>query len=258
LGASTLLTSGECPDPIPKTPKKIHPQPPKHTKKSKPNPQNRTETPRPNPGRARDTETPEPNTLSIRALPNTLSPPPFRLRDLRSALAIIPQDPVIFSGKLSFNLDPFGHHTEAELHSALAAAQLGGIGGLDKVVSEGGENFSMGERQLIALARVLLRKPRVLMLDEATASVDNDTDAMINKTIKERLLSSGETSMLVIAHRISTVIDSSKVLVLDHGHVQEFDTPTALLTDRKSSLSSMVDKMGVSAAATLRAQCGAA
>ena len=181
----------------------------------------------------------------------------IRLSDMRRSLAIIPQDPVIFSGKMRFNLDPFGQHTEAELNEALDAAQLGGVISLDKDVTEGGENFSMGQRQLIALARVLLRKPKVLMLDEATASVDMETDELINATIKSKILAMGSTSLLVIAHRLSTVIDSNKVLVMDKGVVGEYDAPKELLSDSTSLLSSMVDKMGVQAASALRKQCGA-
>ena len=180
------------------------------------------------------------------------------LKTLRAVLSIIPQDPVLFSGTLRYNLDPFEQYPDAELHEVLECAQLQELGGLDKQVSESGENLSMGQRQLVALARVLLRKPRVLMLDEATASVDIETDAHIQKVIKDRIVSQGNSTLLVIAHRLSTIVDSSRVLVMEQGQAAEYETPRTLLTDKASILSQMVDKMGPQAAAGLRAQCGVA
>ena len=177
------------------------------------------------------------------------------LKKLRSVLSIIPQDPVLFSGTLRYNLDPFNQYPDAELLDVLKCAQLDEFG-LDKDVTESGENLSMGQRQLVALARVLLRKPRVLMLDEATASVDMETDAHIQNIIKERILTRGDSTLLVIAHRLSTIVDSSRVLVMEQGEVAEYSPPKALLSERSSMLSQMVDKMGPQAAAGLRAQCG--
>jgi len=178
------------------------------------------------------------------------------LKTLRSVLSIIPQDPVLFSGTLRYNLDPFNQYPDAELQDVLKCAQLQDLGGLDKEISESGENLSMGQRQLVALARVLLRKPRVLMLDEATASVDMETDAHIQNVIKERILTQGDSTLLVIAHRLSTIVDSSRVLVMEQGSAAEYSTPKELLSDKVSILSQMVDKMGPQAAAGLRAQCG--
>ena len=178
------------------------------------------------------------------------------LKTLRSVLSIIPQDPVLFSGTLRYNLDPFHQYPDAEVRDVLKCAQLEDLGGLDKDVTESGENLSMGQRQLVALARVLLRKPRVLMLDEATASVDMETDAQIQNIIKERILSQGQSTLLVIAHRLSTIVDSSRVLVMEQGQVGEFAPPRELLSDPQSIFSQMVDKMGPQAAAGLRAQCG--
>ena len=178
------------------------------------------------------------------------------LKTLRSALSIIPQDPVLFSGTLRYNLDPFNQYPDAEVHDVLKCAQLQDLGGLDKEISEGGENLSMGQRQLVALARVLLRKPRVLMLDEATASVDMETDNHIQNIIKERILARGDATLLVIAHRLSTIVDSSRVLVMEQGEAAEYAAPKELLSDKSSILSHMVDKMGPHAAAGLRAQCG--
>jgi len=178
------------------------------------------------------------------------------LKRLRSALAIMPQDPVLFSGSVRFNLDPFSRHTDEELQEVLQCARLGELG-LDKEISESGENLSVGQRQLVALARVLLRKPKVLMLDEATASVDVQTDAHVQNTIKTRILAGGTSTMLVIAHRLSTVVDSSRILVMNQGYVQELDTPKNLLSSKSSAFSAMVDKMGAAAAEGLRRQCGA-
>merc|ERR1719183_677049 len=162
------------------------------------------------------------------------------LRTLRAALSIIPQDPVLFSGTLRYNLDPFNQYPDADIHDVLKSAQLQDLGGLDKEIVEGGENLSMGQRQLVALARVLLRKPRVLMLDEATASVDMETDAHIQNVIKDRILAQGESTLLV----------------MEQGEAAEFSTPKELLSDKNTILSQMVDKMGPQAAAGLRAQCG--
>ena len=179
------------------------------------------------------------------------------LKTLRSVLSIIPQDPVLFSGTLRYNLDPFEQYPDAELHDVLKCAQLDDLGGLGKDISESGENLSMGQRQLVALARVLLRKPRVLMLDEATASVDMETDAHIQNVIKERILTQGDSTLLVIAHRLSTIVDSSLVLVMEQGSAAEYSSPQELLANKESILSQMVDKMGPQAAAGLRSECGA-
>ncbi|XP_073280878.1 ABC transporter C family member 12-like isoform X1 [Primulina huaijiensis] len=178
----------------------------------------------------------------------------FGLRDLREVLSIIPQSPVLFSGTVRFNLDPFSEHNDPDLWEALERAHLKDVVrrsaiGLDAEVLEGGENFSVGQRQLLSLARALLRRSRILVLDEATAAVDVRTDALIQKTIREEFKS---RTMLTIAHRLNTIIDSDQVLVLDSGQVLEHDTPEKLLENRASAFSKMVQSTGSANAEYLR------
>ncbi|KAL7521737.1 hypothetical protein ACHAWX_006416 [Stephanocyclus meneghinianus] len=163
---------------------------------------------------------------------------------LRLSLSIIPQDPVMFSNTVRYNLDPFGERSEYDLWEALKKVKLAEAiailpGGLDEQVSEGGENFSQGQRQLLCIARSLLRKPKILVMDEATASIDNATDAHIQEMIRENFASA---TILTIAHRLNTIMDSDRVLVLDDGRVIEFDSPSALLAKREGVFKSMVDK----------------
>ncbi|KAG9439107.1 hypothetical protein H6P81_019272 [Aristolochia fimbriata] len=178
----------------------------------------------------------------------------FGLADLRKVLGIIPQSPVLFSGTVRFNLDPFNEHNDADLWEALERAHLKDVIrrnalGLDAEVSEAGENFSVGQRQLLSLARALLRRSKILVLDEATAAVDVRTDALIQKTIREEFKF---CTMLIIAHRLNTIIDCDRVLVLDAGQVQEFDTPEELLSDEASAFSKMVQSTGAANAQYLR------
>ncbi|RID46135.1 hypothetical protein BRARA_I02816 [Brassica rapa] len=178
----------------------------------------------------------------------------FGLMDLRKVLGIIPQAPVLFSGTVRFNLDPFSEHNDADLWESLERAHLKDTIrrnplGLDAEVTEAGENFSVGQRQLLSLARALLRRSKILVLDEATAAVDVRTDVLIQKTIREEFKS---CTMLIIAHRLNTIIDCDKVLVLDSGKVQEFSTPENLLSNGESSFSKMVQSTGPANAEYLR------
>ncbi|KAF8030774.1 hypothetical protein BT93_D0071 [Corymbia citriodora subsp. variegata] len=168
------------------------------------------------------------------------------LEDLRKVLSIIPQSPVLFSGTVRFNLDPFNEHNDADLWEALERAHLKDVirrnfYGLDAEVSEGGENFSVGQRQLLCLARALLRRSKILVLDEATAAVDVRTDALIQKTIREEF---NYCTMLIIAHRLNTIIDTDRILVLKSGQVAEHDTPENLLSNEASAFSKMVQSTG--------------
>ncbi|KAJ4703013.1 ABC transporter C family member 2-like [Melia azedarach] len=178
----------------------------------------------------------------------------FGLMDLRKVLGIIPQSPVLFSGTVRFNLDPFSEHSDADLWEALERAHLKDAIrrnslGLDAQVSEAGENFSVGQRQLLSLARALLRRSKILVLDEATAAVDVRTDALIQKTIREEFKS---CTMLIIAHRLNTIIDCDRILLLDSGQVLEYDTPEELLSNEESAFSKMVQSTGAANAQYLR------
>jgi len=167
------------------------------------------------------------------------------LQELRRHLSIIPQDPMLFSGTIRDNLDPFHEATDAELWEALERAHLKNhisslAEGLSAEVAQNGENFSVGQRSLICLARALLRKTKILILDEATAAVDVETDDLIQQTIRKEFK---DRTILTIAHRIKTIMDSDKILVLEKGQIEEYDTPKALL--KKNGLfHSLADQAG--------------
>uniref|UniRef100_A0A8C1PET4 Uncharacterized protein n=1 Tax=Cyprinus carpio TaxID=7962 RepID=A0A8C1PET4_CYPCA len=169
------------------------------------------------------------------------------LHDLRSRLTIIPQDPVLFSGTLRMNLDPFEKFSDEEIWSVLELAHLkdyvrGLPTGLQHEVSEGGENLSVGQRQLLCLARALLRKSRILILDEATAAVDLETDDLIQNTIRTEF---SHCTVLTIAHRLNTILDSSRVMVLDSGKIVEFDSPSVLLNNKQGHFYAMAKDAGI-------------
>ncbi|ODA81221.1 hypothetical protein RJ55_04185 [Drechmeria coniospora] len=153
------------------------------------------------------------------------------LLDLRRRLAIIPQDAALFEGSVRDNLDPGHVHDDTELWSVLDHARLkdhiaGMDGGLEAKINEGGSNLSQGQRQLVSLARAMLTPSNILVLDEATAAVDVETDAMLQATLRSPLFS--HRTIITVAHRLNTILDSDRVVVLDKGEVVEFDTPLAL------------------------------
>ncbi|KAI1280794.1 Multidrug resistance-associated protein 1 [Halotydeus destructor] len=169
------------------------------------------------------------------------------LHDLRSKITIIPQDPVLFSGTLRSNLDPFSLKSDEQLWKSLEHAHLkhfvkGLEHGLEHKVAEGGENLSVGQRQLICLARALLRKTKILVLDEATAAVDLETDSLIQSTIRKEF---NDCTIFTIAHRLNTILDSTRVMVLDKGEIVEFENPQELLKKPSSVFYSLAKDAGL-------------
>ncbi|KAK4880306.1 hypothetical protein RN001_008452 [Aquatica leii] len=168
------------------------------------------------------------------------------LHDLRSKISIIPQEPVLFSGTMRTNLDPFDEYEDDALWKALEDVELkNAFGdmelGLQSKILEGGTNYSVGQRQLICLARAILRNNKILLLDEATANVDPQTDAFIQNTIRKKF---ANCTVLTIAHRLNTVMDSDKVLVMDAGSLVEFDHPHVLLKNKNGHFYKMVEQTG--------------
>lgn len=164
------------------------------------------------------------------------------LTTLRSRLGIITQTPVLFSGPLRRSLDPLGRHSDGEMWDALAAVSMREAiaalpDGLDAHVAEGGSSFSAGQRQLLTVARALLQRVRVLVLDEPSSAVDVIADAVLQRTIRTAF---AKATVLTIAHRIATIVDSDRILVLGAGRVLEFDAPARLLANPASEFSRMV------------------
>ncbi|XP_068243109.1 ATP-binding cassette sub-family C member 5-like isoform X2 [Palaemon carinicauda] len=177
------------------------------------------------------------------------------LHVLRSRISVIPQDPVLFQGSIRYNLDPFDKHSDNAVWQALERSHLKAVvqkqeQGLMSKVEAAGENFSVGERQLICLTRALLRNSKILLLDEATASVDVETDHLIQTTIKEAFVGS---TVLTIAHRLNTIASYDRIMVLDAGRVKEFDTPVALMCNEDSLFKDMMGAMGVYTLEQMRA-----
>ncbi|EKM58631.1 uncharacterized protein PHACADRAFT_90147 [Phanerochaete carnosa HHB-10118-sp] len=166
---------------------------------------------------------------------------------LRTSITIISQVPELLAGSLRENLDPFSQHGDATLNEALRSAGLLSLQGdpnesnltLDSVLSGGGSNLSVGQRQIIALARATVRQSKLLILDEATSAVDYDTDVVIQESLRKGVAK--DVTLLTIAHRLQTIMDSDKIMVLDAGHVVEFGPPTELLQDPGGFFKSLVD-----------------
>ncbi|CAG2057877.1 unnamed protein product, partial [Timema podura] len=172
-----------------------------------------------------------------------------RLHDLRSRISIIPQEPVLFSASLRDNLDPFNNYQDDTLWNALEEVELkDSVESLSHKVNAGGTNFSAGQRQLVCLARAIVRNSKVLVLDEATANVDPQTDTLIQGTIRRKF---ADCTVLTIAHRLNTVMDSDKVLVMDAGTMVEFGHPYELLQNQGGYFYSMVQETGKSTAEQL-------
>jgi len=181
------------------------------------------------------------------------------LTTLRQRIGIIPQDPVLFSESLRFNLDPVNESDDAAIYAAIEKVGLKALVenvGLDHPVAEGGGNFSVGQRQLVCIARAILRNPKVLLLDEATASIDQESDQLIQKALRK---SFAGATVITIAHRLNTVMDSDRVVVLSAsseeegggGVVAEFDRPSALL-EHGTEFKAFVDATGEENAKFLR------
>ncbi|KAF9000095.1 P-loop containing nucleoside triphosphate hydrolase protein [Cyathus striatus] len=173
----------------------------------------------------------------------------LNLDALRSKISVIPQTPQLFTGTLRENLDPFSEYDDAHLHGALELSgffTLNGLPGfqklaLDTMINNAGSTLSVGQRQILALARALVRGSKVLILDEATASIDHETDSIIHSSLR-RL--EGEITILTIAHRLHTIADADKVLVLDNGKLVEFDTPQALMRNEDGIFRRIVFESG--------------
>ncbi|KAH9028047.1 P-loop containing nucleoside triphosphate hydrolase protein [Lactarius deliciosus] len=174
----------------------------------------------------------------------------INLDALRSSITIIPQVPELLSGSLRENLDPFSQYDDATLNSALHASGLfslqtddeDGRLALDSHIASGGGNLSVGQRQILALARAIVRGSKLLILDEATSAIDYKTDTIIQTSLRTEL--KGDVTLITVAHRLQTIIDADKVMVLDAGRIIEFDKPSELLKLENGRFRSLVDESG--------------
>jgi len=185
---------------------------------------------------------------------------------LRGRLALVPQDSTLFLGTLRENLDPEGTKTDAEIISAMRRSWLIPNDGtqidastqakfsLDASVTDEGSNYSAGEKQLLALCRALVKNSKIIVLDEATSSVDVETDAKLQRTIQTEFVSS---TLLCIAHRLNTIVYYDRILVMDAGQVAEFDTPLRLFDQEDSIFRSLCNEAGISRPDILRIRAGA-
>ncbi|KAI2473995.1 ATP-binding cassette sub-family C member 4 [Diabrotica virgifera virgifera] len=165
------------------------------------------------------------------------------LKYLRSSIGIIPQDPILFSGSIRANMDPSGTHTDAEIWSAIEKVHLKNLFTcLDDVIVENGSRYSSGQRQLICLARALVSKNKIIVLDEATSNMDPDTCSLLQRTIKTHF---SQCTVLTIAHKLNTVLDCDRIMVVDHGEIIEFDTPQALRTKQGGIFNKMIEHSGI-------------
>ena len=174
----------------------------------------------------------------------------LNLQASRRSMAVITQDPVLFSGSLRKNLDPFSLYQDHDLWRALEDVQLTTMvqqlpDQLEYKLRESGSNFSVGERQLVCLARALLQKSKIIILDEATANVDFKTDRLIQEVIRSRFK---DSTVVTIAHRLNTIMDYDKVLVMEQGRVVEFDKPEILLQNKNGFFSCLVQTQNASEA----------
>lgn len=174
----------------------------------------------------------------------------INLDALRRNITIIPQVPELISGTLRHNLDPFSDHDDAVLNDALRSAGLFSLQNdmdegritLDSAIASGGTNLSVGQRQILALARAIVRGSKLLILDEATSAIDYETDTVIQKSLRTEL--GNDVTLITIAHRLQTIMDSDKIMVLDAGQIVEFDTPQNLLKKEGGKLKGLVDESG--------------
>jgi ABC-type multidrug transport system fused ATPase/permease subunit len=177
------------------------------------------------------------------------------LSDVRGrGMSIIPQDPFLAGATLRECLDPFGKHSDEGIMEALESVRLGStsvdaVTLLSTKLEEGGSNYSVGERQLLNLARALLSQPKLLVLDEATASIDGETDAFIQRMLRTRF---PNTTLVTIAHRLNTIMDYDYVLVMDKGRAAEFDSPDKLLSMKGGVFSELVNATGAESSKALR------
>ncbi len=165
---------------------------------------------------------------------------------MRNNVTVIPQDPTLFNSTLRYNLDPFGTYTTEQLESLLIRAGLEDLikrsssNGVDLIISENGSNLAVGEKQLICICRAILRKNKVIILDEATANIDVLTEQKILKLIKEEFK---DATVITIAHRLNTIIESDMILVMGNGKVIEYDSPMNLMQDTNSEFAQLLKEL---------------